>query len=348
MAVSWQNFKTLIQDSRKILIASHAKGDGDALGSELALAAALRSLGFQATVVNPDLPAETFRFIGKDFDEIRFFDGTKSGTADALDGLRKLLPDEALEYDTLIAVDTSSRSQLRSISELVDSNRFKVIVIDHHAVGEQLSKNDFSDSRQPAAGCLVMELIESLGVSLSLKEEGSSCSIADFLFFAIATDTGWFRFPSVLPETFSQAARLASVGASTSRLYRMMNENYSPARLKLLGVLAQNSVLERGGRLAYSWLETRDFERFEAAAGDSVDLVNSLLTTGGVEAAVLFTEIPGGFRLNLRSRGEFNVAQIARELGGGGHKNAAGAIVRGTLEEVKRKVLGLVKSGSGD
>lgn len=343
MAVSWQNFKTLIRDSRRILVSSHAKGDGDALGSELALAVALRSLGFEATVVNPDLPAEIFRFIGKDFNEIRFFDGVKPRTTDVPEDVRRLLPEEAYEYDTLIVVDTSARGQLRSISELVDSNRFRVIVIDHHAVGERLTEHDFSDSRQPAAGCLVMELIESLGVSLSLKEEGSTCSIADYLFFAIATDTGWFRFPSVLPETFSQAARLTAVGASTSRLYRQMNESYSPARLKLLGVLAQNSVLTLDGRLACSWLELHDFERFGATIGDTVDLVNSLLTTGSVEGAVLFTEIPGGFRLNLRSRGEFNVAQVARQLGGGGHKNAAGATVMGTLEEVKQKVLGLLE-----
>ncbi len=339
MAVQWQNFKTLIRDSRKILIASHAKLDGDALGSELALAAALRSLGFFVTVVNPDLPAEMFRFIGKDFEEIRFFDGTKSRESESEVDSRKLLPEEAFEYDTLISVDTSARGQLRSISELIDSGRMKVIVIDHHAVRESLTEHDFSDSSKPAAGCLVMELIENLGVPLTLRENGSSCSIADFLFFAIATDTGWFRFPSVLPETFAQAARLTEVGASTSRLYRFAYENYSPARLKLLGVLAKNSVHDFGGRLACSWLEKSDFEQCGAVMGDTADLVNALLMTAGVEAAVLFTEVPGGFRLNLRSRGELNVGRIAGFFGGGGHKNAAGATVAGRLEEVRRNVL---------
>lgn len=346
MAVDWQNFQSQIQNSRKILISSHAKADGDALGSELALAAALRSLGFFVTVLNPDAPSSQFRFFGSGFEEIRTFDGMDSEADPSVP--RRMTWDEIQEYDTLIVADTSSRSQLRKIVELTSCPDLKVLVIDHHAVSDTLTPHNFSDSTQPAAGCLVMELIQFLGVPLSYREEGASCSIADCLFFAIATDTGWFRFPSVLPETMRQAAELMACGASTSRLYRYANENYSTARLKLLGVLAQNCVWECEGRLAYSWIETADFERFGAEMSDTSDLVNSMLTSKGVEVVVLFTEISDGFRLNFRSRGEFSVAETAHLFGGGGHKNAAGASIHEPLEKARELVISAIKEKLGE
>ena len=334
---SWKKFASLLQDSRSILIASHARADGDALGSELALAAGLRSLGFRVTVVNPDLPSEMFRFMGKDFDAIRFFDGTSDLGTDP--DPRRLSRSEAQTFDTLLIVDTSARSQLRSLSELADSGYFKVLVIDHHAVSDRLTENDFSDASKPAAGCLVMDLLESLEIPLALREEDASCSISDFLFFAIATDTGWFRFPSVLPETLHQAARLMEAGASTSRLYRFACENYAPARMKLMEALGRNFTLECSGKLAYSRLEKKDFDQAGAVMSDTSEMVNQLLTTAGVEAVCLFTQVENGVRLNFRSREKFDVAQLAGQFGGGGHKNASGAFLGTSMTEAQNRVL---------
>ncbi len=337
MTPCWKKFRSLLQDSQNILITSHVKADGDALGSEFALAVALRTLGYHVTVVNPDAPADSFQFMGKDYNAVRFYDGQDNNP----DGNpRRFTLPELVEYDTLIIVDTSARTQLRNVADLIDTG-IKTLVIDHHSVADKLTPNDFSDSNQPAAGCLVMELIESLGVPLQTREEGATCSIADFLFFAIATDTGWFRFPSVLPETFQQASRLVVAGASSARFYQSAYENNSPARLKLLGILAQNSVLECDGRLAYSWLSLADFARFGASQNESTNLVNALMMTGSVEVAILFTETDGGIRINFRSRGDYDVAELAHQFGGGGHKNASGATVFGsaTLEEVVRQVV---------
>ncbi len=337
MTRHWQDFRSLLQDSQNILISSHAKADGDAIGSELALAVALRKLGYRVTVVNPDAPAVLFQFMGKDYDAVRFYDGRK----DNPDGNpRRFTLPELAEYDALIVVDTSARVQLRSVAELIDTG-IKTIVIDHHAVSEKLTPYDFSDSSQPAAGCLIMELIEALGIPLQTREEGATCSIADFLFFAIATDTGWFRFPSVLPETFQQASRLVSAGASSSRFYQLTYENNPPERLKLLGVLAQNSVLECDGRLAYSWLKREDFARFDATPNNTPNLVNTLLMTEGVEVAILFTEADGKIWISFRSRGDYDVAEFAHRFGGGGHKNASGVTIlsSATLEEIVRQVV---------
>lgn len=336
MNQDWKKFKNLLRDSRRILISAHVKCDGDALGSELALAAGLRHLGYIVTVVNPDLPSDIFRFIGKDFSLIQMYDGTE--------GENHLSREDVKSYDTLIIVDTSARTQLKRITDLADSG-MKTLVIDHHSVSDTLTPHTFADASQPAAGCLVMELLESLGVPLGLCESGSSCSVADFLFFAIATDTGWFRFPAVKPETLMQAAKLMAAGASSARLYRSAYENYSPARLKLVGVVAQNACLECGGRLAYSWISRADFERFHASNGETTDIVNILQMTATVEVAVLFTEMGGGkIRLNFRSCGAFNVAEFARSCNGGGHKDAAGGSLELPLEEAVRTVTEALKN----
>ncbi len=322
----WNKLKTLLKNSSRILVTTHAKCDGDALGSELALAAALRHKGFFVSAVNPDLPADNFQFIGKDFSDIRMYDGSEAKQNENC--TKKLSPKEAATYDTLIIVDTSARAQLRKMADIADSG-MKTIVIDHHLIADTLTPHTFADASQPAAGSLVMELIEFLGVPLNLCESGSACSIADFLFLAIATDTGWFRFPATQPSTMMQAAKLMAEGASTSRLYQCAYENYSPARLKLLGQTADRSVLECGGRLAYSTLRQEDFVHLSATLNDTTNLVNCMMMTGSVEVAALFTETEKGkIRLNFRSRGSLNVAEIARLYGGGGHKNAAG----GTFE----------------
>jgi len=314
----WPRFKNLISNSRKLLISAHRDPDGDALGSELALCTALESLGYDVTIMNSDLPADQFRFLGRDFERFHQFSEAGPGFFDS--------------FDAWIVVDTSSLSQLGKMAAVVEKG-LKTLVIDHHAVADQITKYNFSDPKEPAAGCLVMELIQKLGVSLDFKSPDSDFSIADFLYFAIATDTGWFRFPSTLPKTLRQAAELIETGASNADLYRWAYENYAPARLKLLGVVAQTATFIKDGKIAYAWIKKSDFRKFGGTKADTKDLVNTLLTTAGIQAVVLFVETSEGIRLNLRSRGDFNVAEIARQFGGGGHKNAAGATILKPLKE---------------
>lgn len=320
---NWKRFISLLADSRKILISAHRDPDGDALGSELALCFALEKLGFDVTIMNSDLPSDQFRFLGRDFARLHQFDEAGPGFFDA--------------FDTWIVVDTSSLSQLGKMAALVGTG-IKTLVIDHHAVADRLTKYNFSDATQPAAACLVMELIRKLGVPFDFQPRNSDFSIANCLYFGIATDTGWFRFPSTLPRTLRQAAELIQCGASTADLYRWAYENYTQGRLKLMGQVAQTATLGAGGAVAWAWLAKSDFRKYDAVQGDTKNLVNTLLTTSGVQAAVLFIESPEGIRMNFRSRADYNVAEIARIFGGGGHKNAAGATIRKPLKEAIKEV----------
>lgn len=321
---NWKRFKSLLADSSKILISAHRDPDGDALGSELALCFALEKLGYEVTIMNSDLPSAQFGFFGRDFARFRQFDDAPAGFFDA--------------FDTWIVVDTSSLSQLGKMAALVGTG-IRTLVIDHHAVGDRLTEYNFSDARQPAAACLVMELIRKLGIPFDFQPEDSDFSIANCLYFGIATDTGWFRFPSVLPRTLRQAAELIKCGASTADLYRWAYENYSPERLKFMGQVAQTATFAADGKVAYAWLKKNDFRRIGGTQADTKDLVNTLLTTAGVKAAVLFTETSEGIRLNFRSRADYNVAEIARLFGGGGHKNASGATVHKPLKEAIPEVI---------
>ncbi|MDO4569166.1 MAG: DHH family phosphoesterase [Planctomycetia bacterium] len=338
MEPDWSDFRKRLESSKRILISSHVKIDGDGLGSELALLHALRRLGYEATALNPGFPPETFRCLGRDFDEIRVY--TDSPSESDVDASRIMSREEALTYDTLIIVDTSARPQLQKVVELTQEPSIQTLIIDHHALSETLTPYNYSDSDAPAAGALVMDLLEFLGTPLDYRESNDVWSIAELLFFAIATDTGWFRFSSTRPKTFLQAARLAQSGASTDLLYSYAYENYSPARIKLLSVVTTNAQLFCEGKAAFSWISNEDFRRFNATYNETTDLVNTMFMTKGVEVALLFSELEGGsVRIGFRSCCDFDVAAIAAAYGGGGHKNAAGATLDIGLKEVMEQVV---------
>ena len=328
--MDWTIFQERLGIAHRILISAHAKIDGDGLGSEFALYHALRYLGYDATILNPDPLPELFRFIGDDFAQARYF------TQDFFDG-------ELEEYDTLIGVDTSAPGQIPGVYAITQRPDIQTLVIDHHAVGGDLTPYLFTDATAPAAGALVMPLLKYLGVPLDYQAPGAELSIAEYLFFAIAADTGWFRFPSVRPDTFQQAAELMEHGVRPSRLYVYAFENYSPARIKLMGMVADNARYDCGGIVAYSKIHYADFERLCAPYSETTDLVNVMMMTAGVEIAILFCEQEAGVRINFRSRSDFNVAELAKVFGGGGHVKAAGAFLNDSLENVLHRVLDEVR-----
>ena len=317
--INWEPLFAILADKKKILITSHARPDGDALGTELALCHALRTRGLDAIIVNADALPPCFDFIQEDRHMLRIF---------GVD-----FPEENLEkIDLAIIVDTSAKKQLPGIYEALVRNNIPLVVIDHHAVGDTLTADTFCDETAPAAGAVLMDFLEFAKIPITKK-------IADYLFMAIATDTGWFRFPSVLPKTFAQASRLMTCGAVSAEIYARVNEAYPFSRTKLFGVLATNAALEMDGRLAYSWITCDDFKKCGSDYTETTDMVNLLLTTAGTEVAVTFMESGSGVRINFRSRSGVNVAEIAKVFGGGGHVKAAGAFLEKSLAEVIRMVL---------
>jgi phosphoesterase RecJ-like protein len=169
--------------------------------------------------------------------------------------------------------------------------------------------------------------------------------VARVLFAAVATDTGWFRFTSTSERTYQLAAQLVAAGAKPWQIYQDLYETETLARLRLIGRALARTQTELDGRLIHTWLERDDFEATGAIPQDSEDVINMTLSAGGTEVAVILVEQPGGgFKISFRSRSPLDCRLVAEQFGGGGHKNASGALVSEPLAVARSMVLDAVRA----
>ncbi len=320
----WSRFAEIVAANRRFVLTSHIRPDCDALGSELALACALEKLGKDVLVCNAfDVPPG-YRFLdtGSRFRRL----GVDVQAAD-LEG-----------YEVLIILDTSAFAQLGAMGDVVRTTGMRKLVIDHHVSGDDLGAELFKNTQAEATGRLAVDAADALGVDLTPE-------MAQNAFAALATDTGWFRFSSTSAATLQLAGRLVAAGADPARLYKDLYEEETLGRLLLTGRTLAKATTELDGRLIYTWIEQSDFEAAGALPSDSEDMINTLLSVGGTQAAVILVEQPrGGFKISFRSRSELDCSQLAARFGGGGHKKAAGAFLDGPLEPVRTTVLDAVRS----
>jgi phosphoesterase RecJ-like protein len=168
------------------------------------------------------------------------------------------------------------------------------------------------------------------------------------LFAAVATDTGWFRFSSTTSTTFRCAAKLVDAGANPTQIYASLYEQDTLGRVRLRGVILARVESDLDGRLALTYVLTEDFAKTGALPSDTEDVINMALAIAGTEVAVIMVEQSGGgFKLSFRSRCDLDCNKVAAGFGGGGHKAAAGAFIRGSFGEVQRKVLDAVRAAMG-
>jgi phosphoesterase RecJ-like protein len=295
--------------------------DCDAIGSELAMAHALRSLGKEVRIVNGDGVPPHIAFIDPDH-EVKVF-GHDVSPSD-------------LKCDVHIVLDTSAWGQLGPLAAVLRQTKARKVVIDHHVSGDDLGAITFKDTDSEATGRLVLEAADALGVTVTP-------AMATALFAAIATDTGWFRFNSVTASTFAVTARLVASGAQPSKVFAALYEQNSFARLLLQGRILTNTKSELGGRLLTSSVSLVDFEETGAEQTDTEDIINRLLAVAGVEVAVLFVELaPLETKVSLRSRSLVDVRAIAEKFHGGGHRAAAGIRIPGPITFAESEVLAAV------
>jgi phosphoesterase RecJ-like protein len=240
-------------------------------------------------------------------------------------------------FDTVVIVDTSVRAQLGPQYEFLKSCNLAVLVIDHHLESEDIGTVELLDSSASAAGLTVAELGEAWPVELN-------ADAAKALFTAIASDTGWFRFPNSDSRTYRQAWQLLQAGARPTEVYRSLYMQASEAKVRLLGLALDSLELFCEGRLACMSLLREDFRQSKAVQAETEGLINQSLQIGSVIAAVMLTESQNGtIRVNFRSKRVINVAQIAKSFGGGGHKLAAGAELTGSIEQAKEKIVWAIR-----
>jgi phosphoesterase RecJ-like protein len=232
-----------------------------------------------------------------------------------------------------MVLDTSAWVQLGPMADQLKVFQGQRVVLDHHVSEDDLGAESFKNPQAEATGRLVIEAADAIGAKISPE-------IAQPLFAAIATDTGWFRFASVTGDTYRFIGRLVDAGAKPPELYAALYEQDSLARLLLRGRILSGVKTELDGRLAYAQATQADFAASGALMGDTEDVINMLLRVTGTQVALMFVEVSGELtKCSFRSRSSVDVRAIAEQFGGGGHNMASGASVQGTLDSVRTRIL---------
>jgi len=311
---SFEEIGAILRSQQTFAVLSHVRPDGDALGSQLGLGLSLSKLGKTVMVRNEDGLLEKYGFLpGGEF-------------------LQTPLS-EPQDFDVAIALDTATQSRLGTATSLVRSAR-TWINIDHHPSNPRYGDLVYIDSNAPATGQILFELIQSQGLPMD-------AAIAENLFVAISTDTGSFQYPNTTARTFEIGAELLRCGVNVGRVSQLLYESYPRRRVELLRELLGTMRFEGHGKIASFSLSLETAAKLGARPEDNEGLIDHIRAIKGVVVAVFFEELPEGkVRVSMRSKSEAaDVCAICEKFGGGGHKLAAGARVRGTLEEVEEKVL---------
>jgi len=303
-----------IRARHRFVVTSHARPDGDGIGSALACGQILRRLGKEAAVVMHDGVPRIYR-------NLPFAD--RAIQADSVP------PNDAV---ILLECDGIKRTLLEGLEHCF------LINIDHHVSGRNFAQINWIDSSVMATAELVYRMARLAGVPVD-------ADIATCLYTGLMTDTGSFMFEGTGEHTFALARELVLAGADPARCARHIYFGHSTAKLRLLGAALAN--LHREGPLAWIWVTQEQMERFGAREEDCEGLVNYALSIGDVEVAIFLHELPDRrWRVSLRSKGAVNVSTVAEHFGGGGHKCASGCALDGPLAIAISRVLERLRAHS--
>jgi phosphoesterase RecJ-like protein len=322
MPIDWTPLVDLIHRRRRFLLTTHVRPDPDGLGSQLGLADVLENMGKEVQLVIASNWPPRYDFL------------------DPEKRIRRFTPpaDELRQVEAAIVLDTGTWGQLGDFGPFLKSLTCDKVVIDHHLSQDDLGAARFVDTTAEATGRLVYELIQALRQPVSSKA-------ADFLFAALATDTGWFRHKNTTPATFALAEKLMAAGANPTWLYEQIYERNTVGKLKLTARVLERLRVAADGKVALTYVTRDDYGATGAIPQDTEDLVNFTRSVAGVEVGMFFMEQPaGGVKVSFRSRTSVDVAKIAEQFGGGGHRLASGATLNTSLEEAERRVLAAVQA----
>jgi len=311
----WQK----IANSSKVLLLSHVRPDGDAIGSQIALGASLEGLGKDVFLINEDGCPDNLNF---------------------LQGSEKILKPNSYEVlaDLCIVLDTANFERVGSVCGQLAKGCDSIINIDHHITNEKYGDLYFVDPQAPATAQIVYELLYSH--QLPICEESR-----DAIFVGLSTDTGGFRYPATTSRSFEIGADLINLGADCGELSSNMYERYSLKRIELLKELLGNLRVSSCGRVA-SWILDMDTKiRLSLKPEDSENLTDLIRGINTVEVAVFFEELKSDYvRISMRSKNTkvADVSKICANFGGGGHPLASGAKTKGDVSKIADEVLSYI------
>ncbi|NLC70503.1 MAG: bifunctional oligoribonuclease/PAP phosphatase NrnA [Desulfuromonadaceae bacterium] len=303
----------LIEKNRRFLVASHRNPDGDAIASTLALGNALREMGKEVTTYNADpVPLS-----------LSFLPGT--------DSMRHELEEDQFFFDVGFILDSGDLS--RAGEHLAKVCR-TLVNIDHHRNSEIFCEVNFLDPGASATGTLIYRLLKSLP-GYRFTAEVASC-----IYTAILADTGAFRFGNTDGESFRIASEMLETGIDPAEIASQFYENQEARGLRLLARALSSLKVSEDGRVASVVVTLEEMKQTATGPVHTDGFINYPRSIRGVDVALLFRQEGDRlFKVGFRSRKGIDVGRVAQELGGGGHTNASGASLEGTLEDVERIVL---------
>ena len=301
-----------LRSRQRWVVTSHARPDGDAVGSVLASVELLRAMGKEAVGYLSDGVPCVYR---------------------KLPGAREIRtgPVEQGCYEGALVLECGSleRAELSGLDGLFTVN------VDHHATSTHYADINYVDGSSPAAGELVYRIAQAAGVTIT-------ASMASCLYAAVLTDTGSFCFSSTTAQTFALARELVLAGADPGAIAQQVYFSNPASKMHLLGRALCSLQCE--GPVSWMLLTLADFAESGATAEDCEGLVNAALGIDGIEATAFFRELPGGaHRVSLRSKGGIDVSSIARRFGGGGHAAASGFDIEGPFPDARDQVLAALR-----
>ena len=304
-----------INKANSIVILTHENPDGDAVGTALALYNALKQYGKNPDIIIPEY-SKVFEFLP------------------GIDDIKK--ESNVEKYDLAISVDCATIKMLNGFANYFESAKMK-IDIDHHGTNTMYGDINFVNPVAPACAQILITILDYIGMEIT-KDIGS-CILT-----GIITDTGGFKYSGVTAETFEFVAWLLNKGVNVSKIYRQVLLVKTKANFELHRIASDRIEFLEDGKIAFTYITEEDEQKVGAQNGDHEGIVEVGRDVEGVEVSIFVRQTDKGCKVSLRSNDYVNVSDVCLMFGGGGHQKAAGALIQGSIEQVKEKLLYQVKS----
>lgn len=315
-----QRISEILRNEDDFLVASHYNPDGDALGSTCAMGHILSALGKKYILYNSSGVPSRYDFVNK--------------PAPIVNTLPETMP------KWTIVLDCGAKNRIgEALMERVDETR--IIDIDHHIGNGDYGEANWVDVRQPAVGTMMAELAQKLEVPLV-------GGLAECIYLAVATDTGFFTYGSTTPEALELAAHMLRHGLDMATMNKLITKQWSEERMRLWTEVMDTVELYAEKQIGMAAITADMFKRTGTTSEDTENIINFIRRLKSVRvAAILREESLNNYKFSLRSYGEDNVQRIAARFGGGGHKNASGGNIEAPLEEAKTMLVDVIRDELG-
>ena len=313
-------FLQSIEKAQNILISTHLFPDADGIGSQIALGLALQKRGICTYCVNEEpLPA-------------RYSYLNASNIVISRQEYARLQRKNPFSIDLFIVIDANTLDRVGEKTKKIGQNAKAVLFVDHHPSASSLKATHCIDHKKAAAGEIVGDIIDALKVDFSPD-------IAQALYVAILVDTNCFRYPSVSDRTHQLVSRLLKSGVDPTFSYQQIYGAKKIEHIQCLGTILSSVQFTRDKSIAWFTITNQLLKKYNVSAEDTYSFINYLLVLDRVKVVCLFREVKGYIKISLRSTFGINVENIAQAFGGGGHGHSAAALVKGTMQQVKKDAI---------